>query len=207
MSRMPKQLVPETKRIIDNTWTAETMDDYKTGASVVYQFSVCGEGNDYNQRVADKIFSKGIYFNLHFEGSSGSTFQNVRLDLVEDNEPAATFPGFTDIYYTNGSALTLTDALNVPVNPLNIGRFRIRKTFRFPLNSWESSFAVGGAGVASVGVKNIKFYFKTNRVLRYSGSGSAQPTWGRRWMLWAWSDVSSNTPKVWATIIHRFVDI
>lgn len=208
MWKMPRQLIPETKRVIDNSWTAETLDDYKTGWSSNGALLTIGEGADINQRTGDKVFSQGLYFNLHIEGSSGTSYNNCRIDVIEDSMPAATFPGFTDVYYTQSSGLTLTDALSVPINPQNIRRFKILKTMRFCLNNYVSSVqSLAGTSVASPGVKNVKFYIKTNKALRYGGTGSIAPYAGKRYILTGWSDVSANTPKVWATVIHRYIDL
>lgn len=200
LSKLPASVRPEIKRYVDQTWTAETLDAAGS-ASFNFTMNNLAQGVNYNQRVGDKVFSKSFYIKGILEGSTGVNYANYRIDLIQDRQPAATNPGWTDIYLGGGA--TDKDNLNAVLNPNNRQRFRIMKTIKGPLLSYLESTT---GPTSTPGVKHFKMFVKTNKFMRWNNTAASTPNDGVRYFLVGWSDLNANVPKAYVQVEHRYSD-
>lgn len=201
MSRMPPSLRPEIKRLVDQSWTAQTLSN---AGSAAFNFNIdkLAQGDNYNQRQGDRVFSKGFYIKGIIEGSSSNNYVNYRIDVIRDRQPAATSPGWTDIYLGGGA--TNTDNMNAVLNPNNRQRFKILKTFKGTVQSYLMSTT---GPTVTPGVKHFTAFIRSRHQLMYNNTGNSTPNDGYHYFIVGWSDVTANTPQVFMTVEHSYTDV
>lgn len=196
---------PEVKRVTQKEfWTAETVDDPATGPSS-YEFTKdITQGVTAAQRVGDAVFLKRLRVEVEFQANTTTTNNDVVMAMVEDTEPAATAPGWTDIW--NGGAADLRSYLAPVPNNDKHHRFKIRriKIVRLP---WIAAVqAVGGASILASGAhRKLIWNMPINKKIWYDGT-NASPYKGSRFYLFAWSTVSANTPLAFGSSQLWFTD-
>lgn len=199
MYRIPNSIKPEVKRIINNVWTAETLDNpaaYSINNEIIY----LAQGADYNNRIGDRVYVKGIYVKGYIEGSSGANFQNYRIDFVKDYEPAAGVPSWATVYL---AGTTDTDSLQSFVNPLYRRRFRIARSIRGTLRTQATE---GTVAIATPGVRKFRYWIPIRKMVVFNTSSAATPNQGMGFYAIGWSDLTSNTPKVYMQTELVFTD-
>lgn len=201
LAMIPKALKPETKRNYNNAfWAAETLDDPATGASRYTFLANIGTGNSATTRVGDSIFVKALQIKYSIRMSAGATSCFYVLALIEDLEPAAGVPAWTDVF--QGGAASVLAYINPILNYDKRPRFRLRRLIRKPLQNYYCGNAAGTVSSPQydVGVINVK----VNKVTKYDGAGL--PTSGSEFILFGWSESGANTPQCEASYQTWFND-
>lgn len=202
----PSSLKGEIKRYFNPSfWTAETLDDPVTGISSYNILSNIAQGVLPTQRVGDSIFVKMIKIRGLIKQSGGTQVNNCVIALIEDREPAAGQPAFNDVF--QGGGATLTDGLNAIMNDDKRARFKIKRLLRFNL-MWQSAVqAVGGGSILATPEQQFfDITLKINKRVKFDNT-NARPYAGSEYMLWGWSDLSSNTPQVYASVQAWYTDV
>lgn len=195
---IPKQISPdmERKHAVDFFWRAETMDDY-SAPSINGDSFLITQGNGFNSRISESIRIHYVSYKYHIEQSVGTTYNNVTMCWVLDREPyvasATSAPAWGNVFANEGTA---TGNLNPFLNPTSRDRFKILRTKRYTLCTTAAYTDAGGASHLVPAVVDDQVFVKINDTVRYSNAAT-QPVSGPQVWLFAWSDVTSNTPKIW----------
>ncbi len=201
---LPRFLMPELKRAFSAAfWDAETLDDPGTGASAYNFLSQIEQGANPTQRVGDVIFVDEIVLRLYMEQSSSTTFSTAEFRLIEDREPAAGAPGWNTVFNGIGGASVQSYHVAIPDFDQR-WRFKYLKEGSFP-QAWTASSVNGGVTTSAIRPVSMTWRIPVKREIMYN-STSAYPVRGGEFILFGWSSLSANTPKVWASYEIFFTD-
>lgn len=196
---IPRSMIPEVKRMFNAAfWDQETLDSPAAGASFYSLGAQVQLGTGAIQRIGDSIFIKEVVVRYHLIQSASASNCTAVIAMNLDHEPAAGGPNWAGVYQGIGSssASAYTVAIPdfdqrsrfsylrrevVPLAPQAVNVFNLVKpvvaTMRVPINKW----------------------------VRYDNTTSI-PTQGVDVQLWAWSDLTSNTPTLTASYELFFTD-
>lgn len=202
MSRLPSALRPELKHLIQNTWTAETLDP-PSAPSVNTSILQIPVGTDFDTRTGYEVALRTLRLKGFVQGSTGSPSDAWRIDVLLDKEPAAGYSGgaalFNLIYgtfYTSAS-----DQLNAVLDPHSRQRFKILRSIR----RTDMSQYINPATNAGT-PQYFDVFLRLNRKCRFSQTGTSNPYYGCNIVVMGWSNVGSNTPQVFMVTDLTYFD-
>lgn len=202
LSALPISVRPEVKRKYNVAfWDAETMDYPPGTASQQRFFNNIAQGLAADSRVGDTIYVKMLKIRGLVQMNVTSSSTNAMLALVEDTEPAAGVPAWTDVFQGIGGAGNASYC-NAIMNYDKRPRFRLRRFKRIPL-SWTAAYYNAGA-VASARAVPFEMTVKVNRLVKYDNTNA--PYKGSEYYLFGWSDLAANTPLCSASYQIWFTD-
>lgn len=199
---IPRAFFPELKRMYQvGFWDAETMDAPSATASRFGFLANITVGGGATNRIGDSIYVENVIVRLHVEQSTSVTYTTANLAFVVDKEPAAGAPAWTDVFNGIGAASATCYDVAIP-NYDKRARFVYAKRDTIPL-AWSSSY-YNAAAIVSVKPYTAVYDIPIKRVVEFDGSGSVYA--GPELYLFGWSDVTSNTPKAYASYEIFFRD-
>ena len=183
-------------------WTAETLDDPATGASRYGFLADITQGGNDKQRIGDQIYLKRIIIKLHLHQSASSPSNIVRLALVQDTEPAAGVPNWSDIWQ---GGLANTESYMQAIKNYDKGhRFRILRQFSRTLQ-WGAATINAGTVTGAPQKMSIVINKAINKKIWYDGAATV-PYKGCELYLFAWGENNSNTVQAYGSYQVFFTD-
>lgn len=199
-----RSLKPELKRHNYPAFASQQTLNHAAGAFTYAFCAQIAQGVTGSTRVGDQIFAKRLTVRGNISQNATAVFERAVVCFVQDSQPAAGTPGFTDVF-AGGLPLD-TDYFNPILNDDKRRRFKILKLMRWPL-MWQAAVqAPGGASVlASPQSHAWECSIPINRKISYNEAVSA-PYMGCEIIMFAWSDSTSNLPFLDASGFMSFTD-
>nr|WAE42280.1 MAG: capsid protein [Cressdnaviricota sp.] len=202
MKQLPSMLRPEMRHLIQNVWTAETLDT-PAAPSVLTNILQIPVGTDYDTRTGYEVFIQGVRIKGQVNASTASPQDSFRIDVLLDREPAAGYSGgaalFNLIYGTFYT--TASDQLCAVLDPHARQRFKILRSLRRQDISNYINPATNAAPQ-----QHFDMWIPLRRKLRFSQTGTSNPYFGFNLVVMGWSNVASNTPQVFMVTDVSFTD-
>lgn len=196
---IPQSMRTEVKRFINPAfWDAETLDNPTAGASAYLQFANIAQGAAVNQRIGDAVYIKRISVRWWCAQSVSALFSPFVLAFVEDTEPAAGAPNWSDVFQSIGAA-SLAAYMNPQLNNDQRFRFRLKRLVRVEMDIK----AIGAASTSSAHVHG-EMSFPINKLIKFNGAGGIYR--GSNWILFGWSQLAANTPQITASFATSYTD-
>jgi len=202
--RLPASVLPELKRHYAAAgWDAETLDIPTATASSYNFFTQIGIGTANDSRLGDAIFVERVVIRLYIAQSASATSSVANLALVQDLEPAAGAPAWTDMFQGVGGAGPAAYHVAIP-NYDKRYRFKYLERAVIPLH-WSAAYYASPSTFVSPGTTTLHFEVPIKRKVYYDNT-NGRPVRGNELMLWGWSDTNTNTPQATMSYEIFFTD-
>ncbi len=201
--RIPAALMPEVKRAFNGEfWSAETIDD-ATAPSIYSFFTQIVQGDTSGTRQGDMIRVQKVVIRLWLEPSTSLSYSTVNLAVLLDCEPGIGAPAMNEVFQ---GGLSTSKGYHAAIpNYDKRSRFLFKQREAVPM-VWSAAYWNGTSAVVSARPVTLTLEIPVNRIVKYDGT-SARPYSGCELMLFAWSDVTANTPKAYASYEIFYVDV
>lgn len=201
---IPRSLMPELKRMFNAAfWDAETLDNPTGPASSYEFFNQITQGVGATQRIGDCVFIENIVLRLQLQQSPSISQCTTVIELIGDKQPAAVIPTWNDIFQGIGGASAVAYLTAIP-NFDERNRFRYLQRETIPM-SWSAiAFDTGNTQHAAAAPKSITINLPIKKKIMYNGTGGVYA--GMTLYLWAWSELTANTPHMNGSFEIFFTD-
>lgn len=192
MRQLPSAIRPELKHLIQNSWTAETLDT-PAAPSVLASMLQIPVGTDYDTRTGYEVALRTLRLKGYVTSSSSQPQDAWRIDVLLDREPAAGYgsaASFFNLVYGTFYT-TASDQLNAVLDPHSRQRFKILRSIKRTDRNMYANPATN-----STSQHYFDMFIRLNRKCRFSQTGTSNPYFGCNIVVIGWSNVASNTPQV-----------
>ncbi len=199
--RVPRNMVGggELKRAFSATvWNAQTLGAPSGGTTAFGLFSNIANGTASVNRIGDVIRVQRVVMRGYLEWSSSETFSTASVAVVLDNEPAtqattSSLPAWTEVFQGIGGSTSAQYNVAIP-NDNKRWRFNFLRRLTVP-SALTALTWNGTTTIAAARPQVFELDIPINRLVEYDPS-SAVPYKGCECVVYGWSDVTSNDPKI-----------